>query len=82
MATLPASGGPAVDEQKVSGVNEALSAEWQLGKVERIRYDSKDGTPIEGWVVLPPEYWMRPGSTIAATLAPGNYRIFLRRLSD
>jgi dipeptidyl aminopeptidase/acylaminoacyl peptidase len=29
---------------------------WQAGKVERIRYDSKDGTSIDGWVVLPPGY--------------------------
>jgi dipeptidyl aminopeptidase/acylaminoacyl peptidase len=29
---------------------------WQAGKVERIRYDSKDGTSIDGWVVLPPDY--------------------------
>jgi dipeptidyl aminopeptidase/acylaminoacyl peptidase len=24
--------------------------------VERLHYDSKDGTPIDGWVVLPPDY--------------------------
>jgi dipeptidyl aminopeptidase/acylaminoacyl peptidase len=29
---------------------------YALGKVERIRYDSKDGTSIDGWVILPPGY--------------------------
>ncbi len=55
-ASLPAAGRFPLDEQKISGVNDALVATWQLGKVERIRYDSKDGTSIDGWVVLPPGY--------------------------
>ncbi|MCU1257307.1 MAG: family peptidase, partial [Bryobacterales bacterium] len=43
-------------ETKLSAVQEGLLARWQLGKVERIRYDSRDGTSIDGWVVLPPGY--------------------------
>ncbi len=56
VASLPADGGPPRNERKVSAVNDALVASWQLGKVERIQYDSKDGTSIDGWVVLPPGY--------------------------
>ncbi|MFN8059003.1 MAG: S9 family peptidase [Vicinamibacterales bacterium] len=37
-----------------------LNASWidgvALGPVERLRFSSKDGTPVEGWVVLPPGY--------------------------
>jgi len=55
-ALLPQSRGVAQGERKLSGVNDALVAQWQLGKVERIHYDSKDGTSIDGWVVLPPGY--------------------------
>ncbi len=29
---------------------------WALGKTERISFDSIDGTPVEGWVTLPPGY--------------------------
>jgi dipeptidyl aminopeptidase/acylaminoacyl peptidase len=29
---------------------------WSLGKTQRISFDSKDGTSIEGWVTLPPNY--------------------------
>ncbi len=43
-------------ERVITQVQNTLLAEWQLGKVERIRYDSKDGTSIDGWVVLPPGY--------------------------
>ena len=55
-ALLPQAGGVAQGERKLSGINDALVAQWQLGKVERIRYDSRDGTSIDGWVVLPPGY--------------------------
>lgn len=33
-----------------------IQPHFELGKVERIRYDSKDGTSIDGWVILPPGY--------------------------
>ena len=32
------------------------AARWTLGRTERIGFDSKDGTSIEGWVTLPPNY--------------------------
>jgi dipeptidyl aminopeptidase/acylaminoacyl peptidase len=44
------------DERKLSSVNDALLASLDLGRVERIKYPSKDGTQIEGWIVLPPGY--------------------------
>jgi dipeptidyl aminopeptidase/acylaminoacyl peptidase len=44
------------DEKKLSSVNAALLNELALGKVERILYPSKDGTQIEGWVLLPRGY--------------------------
>jgi dipeptidyl aminopeptidase/acylaminoacyl peptidase len=68
-ASLSSAGGPAVSERKLSGVNDALVAEWKLGKVERIRYDSKDGTPIESWVVLPPGYDPNASTTYPLVLA-------------
>ena len=43
-------------ETKITSIQDELLATWNLGKVERIRYDSKDGTSIDGWVVLPPGY--------------------------
>jgi dipeptidyl aminopeptidase/acylaminoacyl peptidase len=41
-------------ERKLTGFNDALLASVDLAPAERIRYASKDGTPIEGWVLLPP----------------------------
>ena len=43
-------------ETKITSIQDDLLSTWNLGKVERIRYDSKDGTSIDGWVVLPPGY--------------------------
>lgn len=34
---------------------------WTLGKTERVNFDSKDGTSIEGWVTLPPGYSAQGG---------------------
>ncbi|MGH9837421.1 MAG: prolyl oligopeptidase family serine peptidase [Blastocatellia bacterium] len=45
-----------VSERKISGVNEAFTSEVRLARAERILFPSKDGTQIEGWVVLPPGY--------------------------
>ena len=47
---------PAGREKQLTTIQNELLARWQLGKTERIRYDSKDGTSIDGWVVLPPNY--------------------------
>jgi dipeptidyl aminopeptidase/acylaminoacyl peptidase len=40
-------------ERKLSALNPWLP-EVQLGKTQRVRFPSKDGSPIEGWVLLPP----------------------------
>jgi dipeptidyl aminopeptidase/acylaminoacyl peptidase len=44
-------GNPAAEKRLTS-----FQPSFALGKVERIRYDSKDGTSIDGWVILPPGY--------------------------
>ena len=36
--------------------NRELVAEWRLGGVEKIAYRSPDGTPIEGFVIKPPDF--------------------------
>lgn len=41
-------------ERKLTGFNDTWLAAIDLAPAERIRYQSKDGTPIEGWVLLPP----------------------------
>jgi dipeptidyl aminopeptidase/acylaminoacyl peptidase len=43
-------------EKKLSGVNDAFVNEVALSRAERILYPSKDGTQIEGWVILPRGY--------------------------
>lgn len=44
------------NEKKLSGVNDALVSEVQFSRAERILYPSKDGTQIEGWLLLPRGY--------------------------
>ena len=44
------------DEKKLSGVNDAFLNEVEIRPVERLLYPSKDGTQIEGWVILPHGY--------------------------
>jgi len=47
-----------------SHVNDALMASLRLGAVEEIQFASKDGTPIEAFVVVPPGFRLgkaRPG---------------------
>jgi dipeptidyl aminopeptidase/acylaminoacyl peptidase len=44
------------EQKKLSNVNDALLAEVELSKAERLLYPSKDGTQIEGWVLLPRGY--------------------------
>ncbi|MGH9854018.1 MAG: S9 family peptidase [Blastocatellia bacterium] len=44
------------NEKKLSGVNDAFAGGVFLSRAERILYPSKDGTQIEGWVLLPPGY--------------------------
>ncbi|HKY04876.1 MAG TPA: S9 family peptidase [Blastocatellia bacterium] len=49
-------------EKKLTNINGALLNEVQLSRAERILYPSKDGTQIEGWVVLPRGYDPAKGS--------------------
>jgi dipeptidyl aminopeptidase/acylaminoacyl peptidase len=44
------------EETKLSGFNDTWVTETQLRPAERILYKSKDGTQIEGWVLLPSDY--------------------------
>jgi dipeptidyl aminopeptidase/acylaminoacyl peptidase len=50
------------EEIKLSGLNDSLVADVQTRPAERILYKSKDGTQIEGWVLLPPDYDSSTGS--------------------
>jgi dipeptidyl aminopeptidase/acylaminoacyl peptidase len=43
-------------ERQLSRFNEPWLKDVRLGRVERLKYTSKDGTPIDGWIVLPPGY--------------------------
>jgi dipeptidyl aminopeptidase/acylaminoacyl peptidase len=44
------------DERKLSLVNDELLSILQLSRAERLLYPSKDGTQIEGWILLPRGY--------------------------
>jgi dipeptidyl aminopeptidase/acylaminoacyl peptidase len=44
------------NERRLSRLNDAVLTELKLAAAERINYPSKDGTMIEGWVMLPPGY--------------------------
>ena len=44
------------DERRLSAVSDALLAEVELRPAERLAYASKDGTQVEGWIVLPAAY--------------------------
>ena len=40
-------------EIKLSSFNQKLLAEVDLNKADRVNFASKDGTPVEGWVIMP-----------------------------
>ncbi|MGA3240072.1 MAG: S9 family peptidase [Bryobacteraceae bacterium] len=40
-------------EKRLSALNEALLNEVDVAGAERIHFPSKDGTPVEGWIMLP-----------------------------
>lgn len=50
-----------VAERRLSSINDAAIHSLDLGRIERVRYPSKDGTEIDGWVVLPPDYDVAKG---------------------
>lgn len=41
---------------QLTDVNADILANVDLGKVEELRYTSNDGTPVQGWYVLPPNF--------------------------
>ena len=45
-------------EARLTHVNDDFTSEVALGKAERLQFKSKDGTPIEGWLLYP--YGYRP----------------------
>jgi dipeptidyl aminopeptidase/acylaminoacyl peptidase len=47
--------------------NDALVDQLQLGAVDEIRFSSRDGTEIHGFVVKPPDY--RPGTKVPTLLS-------------
>lgn len=53
VVAFPLSGGVAVN---LSRANETLFASLRLASAEELRYQSADGTPIEGWLVKPPDF--------------------------
>ena len=42
--------------RRLTGVNDDWLADRQLGDVEDLWFESADGTPIQGWVVKPPDF--------------------------
>jgi dipeptidyl aminopeptidase/acylaminoacyl peptidase len=50
---FPLAGGPATN---LSRAHEALFASLRLSPAEEVRFKSADGTPIEGWLVKPPDF--------------------------
>jgi dipeptidyl aminopeptidase/acylaminoacyl peptidase len=40
-------------ERKLSGFNDAFLASVQARPAERVKFTSKDGTPIDGWLIMP-----------------------------
>src|SRR4051812_2856205 len=44
------------NERRLTNVNAALAADVAVGQTERLRWPSKDGTPIEGWLTFPANF--------------------------
>jgi dipeptidyl aminopeptidase/acylaminoacyl peptidase len=44
------------NERRLTRSNEALLSELRLQSTERVLFRSADSTPIEGWVMVPPDY--------------------------
>ena len=42
------------NERKITAFNRTLLAEFDLPAIEHLTFASSDGTPIEGWLMLPP----------------------------
>ena len=44
------------NEHRISHIGDAFTAEVALSKADRLKYPSKDGTPIEAWLLYPHNY--------------------------
>jgi dipeptidyl aminopeptidase/acylaminoacyl peptidase len=42
------------DEKRLTRINEAWTRSVAIRPAERLRFTSKDGTPVEGWIIMPP----------------------------
>ena len=44
------------NEKQLTRVHDAFNREVALSKAERVRFNSADGTPVEGWLMFPHKY--------------------------
>ncbi|MFO8036396.1 MAG: S9 family peptidase [Anaerolineales bacterium] len=44
------------ESEKLSGVNDALMSELDLGEIEEVWFESSDGTEVQGWILTPPGF--------------------------
>ena len=44
------------DERRLTGIHHGFTSAVQLSKAERLQFASRDGTPIEGWLLYPHGY--------------------------
>lgn len=56
------------DLRRLTMTNDAVMAQIQLGEVEYVHFQSKDGTPVAGYLYKPPDY--RPGKRYPTILRP------------
>ncbi len=57
-------------ERRISNVNVAFTSEVSLRPVDRVRFLSKDGTEVEGWLMMPaPSLTAAPGARVPLILA-------------
>lgn len=50
------------DERQLTHVHDAFVREVALARAERLQFRSKDGTPVEGWLLAPPTYDAQRGA--------------------
>ena len=70
-ALLDGEGGAETGERRVTQFNDALLTELKLSTPERISYRSKDGTEIEGWLLLPSSPFPLPRSPLILAIHGG-----------
>ncbi len=70
-ALLDGEGGTGKGEGRITHFNDAVLAELQLSAPERITYPSKDGTEVEGWLMLPRSPFPLPRSPLILAIHGG-----------